>query len=128
MSKLADRRGFRLNTQAVYSWVSRACAARLYDWAVSPCSTDQPSTNKTTMSYPHIEQDLASPSPAFRPFARPRRLFDALAAKIQAAEKVQTFIEEHIEELKTTQPEGGPPAQSLSNRKRRPRSRKTRQS
>jgi hypothetical protein len=73
------------------------------------------------MSYLHIEQDLASPSPAFRPFARPRRLFDALAAKIQAAEKVQTFIEEHIEELKTTQPEGGPPAQSLSNRKRRPK-------
>ncbi len=57
-----------------------------------------------------------------------RAIDDALAAKIQAAEEVQTFIEERIEELKTTQPEGGPPAQSLSNRKRRPRSRKTRQS
>jgi phage replication-related protein YjqB (UPF0714/DUF867 family) len=41
------------------------------------------------------------------------------AAKIQAAEELETFIEEHIEEVKTTQPKGGPPAQSPSNRKRR---------
>ena len=53
---------------------------------------------------------------------------DALAAKIQAAEEVRTFIEERIEELKTTQPEAGSAAQTSSNRKRRPRSRKTRQS
>jgi phage replication-related protein YjqB (UPF0714/DUF867 family) len=53
---------------------------------------------------------------------------DALVAKIQAAEEVQTFIEERIEELKRTQPEAGPPAQTSSRRKRRPKSRKTRQS
>ena len=53
---------------------------------------------------------------------------DALAAKIQAAEEVRTFIEERIEDLKTTQPEAGSAAQTSSNRKRRPRSRKTRQS
>ena len=53
---------------------------------------------------------------------------DALAAKIQAAEEVRAFIEERIEDLKTTQPEAGFPAQTSSNRKRRPRSRKTRKS
>jgi phage replication-related protein YjqB (UPF0714/DUF867 family) len=57
-----------------------------------------------------------------------RAIDDGLAAKIQAAEEVQTFIEERIEELKATQPGAGPPAQTSSNRKRRPRSRKTRQS
>ena len=36
-----------------------------------------------------------------------RAIDDALAAKIQAAEEVQAFIEERIEELKTTQPEAG---------------------
>jgi phage replication-related protein YjqB (UPF0714/DUF867 family) len=55
-----------------------------------------------------------------------RAIDDGLVAKIQAAEEVQTFIEERIEELKTTQPEAGLPAQTWSNRKRRPRSRKTR--
>ena len=53
---------------------------------------------------------------------------DGLAAKIKACEELRTFIEERIEELKTTQPEGGFPAQTSSNRKRRPRSRETRQS
>ena len=48
---------------------------------------------------------------------------DGLAAKIKACEELRTFIEERIEELKTTQPEGGFPAQTSSNRKRRPRSR-----
>ena len=52
---------------------------------------------------------------------------NTFAAKIQAAEELQTFIEEHIEEVKTTQPKGGPPVQSLSNRKR-PRSRKRKKS
>jgi phage replication-related protein YjqB (UPF0714/DUF867 family) len=53
---------------------------------------------------------------------------DALAAKTQAAEEVRAFIEERIEDLKTTQPEAGFPAQTSGNRKRRPRSRKTRKS
>jgi hypothetical protein len=50
-----------------------------------------------------------------------------LAAKSQAAEDVQTFIEERIEKLKTPQAEADPPPQTPSNRKR-PRLRKTRQS
>ena len=53
---------------------------------------------------------------------------DALAAKIKACEELRRFIEERIEELKTMQPESGSPAQASSNRKRRLRSRKTRQS
>ena len=57
-----------------------------------------------------------------------RAIDDALAAKTQAAEEVRAFIEERIEDLKTTQPEAGFPAQTSSNRKRRPRSRKTRKS
>jgi phage replication-related protein YjqB (UPF0714/DUF867 family) len=40
---------------------------------------------------------------------------DALAAKIKACEELQTFIEERIEKLKTTQPEGGSPAQTSNN-------------
>jgi phage replication-related protein YjqB (UPF0714/DUF867 family) len=35
---------------------------------------------------------------------------EGLAAKIKACEELRTFIEERIEELKTTQPEGGSPA------------------
>ncbi|MGA7392228.1 MAG: poly-gamma-glutamate hydrolase family protein [Terrimicrobiaceae bacterium] len=57
-----------------------------------------------------------------------RAIDDALAAKTQAAEEVRAFIEERIEDLKTTQPEAGFPAQTSGNRKRRPRSRKTRKS
>ena len=55
-----------------------------------------------------------------------RAIDDALAAKIQAAEEVQAFIEERIEGLETTQAEAGPPPQTPSNQKRRPKSRKTR--
>jgi SAM-dependent methyltransferase len=40
---------------------------------------------------------------------------DALAVKIKACEELQTFIEERIEKLKTTQPEGGSPAQTSNN-------------
>ncbi len=42
---------------------------------------------------------------------------EGLAAKIKACEELRTFIEERIEELKTTQPEGGSPVQTSSNRK-----------
>jgi phage replication-related protein YjqB (UPF0714/DUF867 family) len=48
---------------------------------------------------------------------------DALAAKIRAAEELETFIEEHVEEVKTIESEGGSPVQSLSKR-RRPRSKR----
>lgn len=48
---------------------------------------------------------------------------DALAAKIRAAEELKTFIEEHVEEVKTIESEGGSPVQSLSKR-RRPRSKR----
>jgi phage replication-related protein YjqB (UPF0714/DUF867 family) len=48
---------------------------------------------------------------------------DALAAKIRAAEELETFIEEHVEEVKKIESEGGSPVQSLSKR-RRPRSKR----
>ena len=38
---------------------------------------------------------------------------DALAAKIKACEELRTFIEERIEELKTTQPEGVLPPRTI---------------
>jgi phage replication-related protein YjqB (UPF0714/DUF867 family) len=53
---------------------------------------------------------------------------NALAAKIKACEELCSFIEEHVEDSKTAQPEAGPPARIASNRKKGPRSRKTRQS
>jgi phage replication-related protein YjqB (UPF0714/DUF867 family) len=45
----------------------------------------------------------------------------ALTAKIQAAEELETFIEEHIQDVEKPRPEAGSPVQTASNRKRRPR-------
>ena len=46
---------------------------------------------------------------------------DALTAKIRAAEEMETFIEEHIEEVETTQAQSDSLAQAPSQRKRRRR-------
>ena len=46
---------------------------------------------------------------------------DALTAKIQAAEELETLIEEDIQDVETPRPEACVPVQSASNRKRRPR-------
>jgi phage replication-related protein YjqB (UPF0714/DUF867 family) len=46
-----------------------------------------------------------------------------LEAKIKACEELRTFIEVRVEELKTTQPAAGSPAQTSRNRNRKPRPR-----
>jgi phage replication-related protein YjqB (UPF0714/DUF867 family) len=79
-----------------------------------------------------LSQDLAAgPLSVERVIAKHRAFRateDALAAKIQAARKVEAFIEEHIGETETAQPQGGSPAQTPSKRRRRRRLRKTRKS
>ena len=46
---------------------------------------------------------------------------DALTAKIQTAEELESFIEEHIQHVETPRPEAGLSVQTASNRKRRTR-------
>jgi hypothetical protein len=46
---------------------------------------------------------------------------DALTAKIQTAEELESFIEEHIQDVETPRPEAGLSVQTASNRKRRTR-------
>jgi phage replication-related protein YjqB (UPF0714/DUF867 family) len=49
---------------------------------------------------------------------------DALAAKIQAAEELESFIEEHVEELETARTAADLPVQTSRSRKRRSRRRR----
>ena len=46
---------------------------------------------------------------------------EALTAKIQTAEELESFIEEHIQDVETPRPEAGLSVQTASNRKRRTR-------